>query len=76
VNDLQDFGDSDDDVTNFDDDFTQPYLTREDYEKSLKTQQSSVKGEDRDHTDLRSSHEETEMIMAEFQPKYNLRSKS
>ena len=76
ANDLQDFVDSDDDVTNLGDDYTQPYLTKENYEKSLNTQQSSVKGEERDHTDLCSSQEETEMIMVEVQPKYNLRSKS
>jgi len=52
ANDLQDFGDSNNDVTNFSDDCTQPYLTREDYEKSLSTQQPSVKGEECDHTDL------------------------
>jgi hypothetical protein len=58
------------------DDCTQPYLTREDYGKSLNTQQSSIKGEERDHTDLCSYQEETDMIMVELQPKYNLRSKS
>jgi hypothetical protein len=76
ANDFQDFGDSDNDVTNFGADCTQPYLTREDYEKSLNTQQSSNKGEEGDHTDLCESQQETEMIMAEIQPKYNLRSKS
>jgi hypothetical protein len=76
ANDFQDFGDSDNDVTNFSDDCTQPYLTREDYEKSLNMPQSSNKGEEDNHTDLCESQPETEMIMAEFQPKYNLRSKS
>jgi hypothetical protein len=75
VNDLQDFGDSDDDVMNLGDDCTQPYLTREDYEKSLNTQQSSIEGEERDYTDLCSYQEETGMIMAEVPPRYNLRSK-
>jgi hypothetical protein len=37
ANDFQDFEDSDNDVTNFGDDCSQPYLTREDYEKSLNT---------------------------------------
>jgi hypothetical protein len=73
---FQDFGDSDNDVTNFGDDCTQPYLTREDYEKSLNTQQPSNKGEESDHIDLCESQQETEMIMAEIQPKYNLRFKS
>jgi hypothetical protein len=75
ANDLQDFGDSDDDVTNLGDDCTQPYLTREDYEKSINTQQSSIEGEERDYTDLCSYQEETGMIMVEVQPRYNLRSK-
>jgi hypothetical protein len=75
VNDLQDFGDSDDDVMNLGDDCTQPYLTKEDYEKSLNTQQSSIEGEERDYTDLCSYQEEIGMIMAEVQPRYNLRSK-
>jgi hypothetical protein len=74
-NDLQDFGDLEDDVTNLGDDCTQPYLTREDYEKSLNTQQSSIEGEERDYTDLCSYQEETDMIMVEVQPRYNLRSK-
>jgi hypothetical protein len=68
-------GDLDDDVMNLGDDCTQPYLTREDYEKSLKTQQSSIEGEERDYIDLCSYQEETGMIMAEVQPRYNLRSK-
>jgi len=76
VNDLQDFGDSDNDVTNFSDDCTQPYLTGEHYEKSLNTPQSLNEGEEDDHTGLCESQPKTEMIMVEFQPKYNLRSKS
>jgi hypothetical protein len=75
ANDLQDFGYLDDDVMNLGDDCTQPYLTREDYEKSLNTQQSSIEGEERDYMDLCSYQEETGMIMAEVQPRYNLRSK-
>jgi hypothetical protein len=66
----------DSDVTNFGDDCTQPYLTREDYEKSLNMQKLVNKGEEGDHTDLCEYQPETEMIMVEFQPKYNLRSKS
>ena len=57
-------------------DCSQPYLTREDYEKSLNPPQPSNEDEEGDHTDLCVSQPETEMIMAEFQPKYNLRSKS
>jgi hypothetical protein len=61
---------------NLGDDYTKPYLTREDYEKSLNTQQSSIKGEERDYIDLCIYQEETDMIMAEVQRRYNLRSKS
>jgi hypothetical protein len=57
------------------DDCTQPHLTREDYEKSLNTQQFSIEGEERDYIDLCSYQEETDMIMVEVQPRYNLRSK-
>jgi hypothetical protein len=76
ANDFQDFGDSDNDVTNLGANCTQPYLTREDYGKSLNTPQPLNKGEEGDHSDLCESQPETEMLMAEFQPKYNLRSKS
>jgi hypothetical protein len=57
------------------DDCTRPFLTREDYEKSLNTQQSSIEGEERDYTELCSYQEETGMIMVEVQSRYNLRSK-
>jgi hypothetical protein len=57
------------------DDCTQPYLTREYYEKSMNTQQSSIEDEERDYTNLCSYQDETGMIMAEVQPRYNLRSK-
>jgi hypothetical protein len=74
--DLQDFGDSEDEVANFGDECSQPFLTREDYEKSLNIPQPSNEDEEGDHTDLCVSQPETEMIAAEFQPKYNLRSKN
>jgi hypothetical protein len=38
--------------------------------------QLSNEGEEGDHTDICESQPETEMIMAKFQPKYNLRSMS
>jgi ribonuclease HI len=76
ANDLQDFGDSEDEVACFGDECSQPFLTREDYEKSLNTPQPSNEEEEGDHTDLCVSQPETEMIAADFQPKYNLRSKN
>ena len=76
ANDFQDYGDSDNDVTNFGDDCSQPYLTREDYEKSLNMPQLLNESEEGDHTEICESQPETEIMMAEFQQRYNLRSKS
>jgi hypothetical protein len=76
ANDFQDYEDSDNDVTNFGDDCSQPYLTREDYEKSLNMPQSSNESEEGDHTEICESQSETEIMMADFQPKYNLRSRN
>jgi hypothetical protein len=73
---LQDFGDSEDEVACFGDECSQPFLNREDYEKSLNTPQSSNEDEEGDHTDLCIFQPETEMIAADFQPRYNLRSKN
>jgi hypothetical protein len=75
-NDLQDFEDLEEDVTNLGDDYTQPYLTKEDYENSLNTQQPSNKDDDIDNTDVSAYQEITDSIMAEVQPRYNLRSKN
>jgi hypothetical protein len=74
-NDLQDFEDLDEDVTNLGDDYTRPYLMKEDYENSLNTQQPSNKDEDINNTDFAICQETTDSIMAEVQPRYNLRSK-
>jgi hypothetical protein len=76
ANNFQDFEDLDNDVTNFGDDCSQPYLTREDYEKSLNTSKLSNEKEESDHTEIYESKSETEIMMADFQPKYNLRSKN
>jgi hypothetical protein len=51
---------------NFGDDCTQPYLTREDYEKSLNTSQPSNESEEGDHTDICESQVDTEMMMLSF----------
>jgi ribonuclease HI len=77
ASDLQDFGDSDEEVACFGDECSQPFLTREDYEESLHTPQpSNEKEEEGDHSDLCISQPETEMIAADFQPRYNLRPKN
>jgi len=76
ANDFQDYNDLDNDVTNFGDDCSQPYLTREDYKKSLNTPEPSNESEEGDHTESYEPQSETEIMMADFQPKYNLRSRN
>jgi hypothetical protein len=63
-------------VTNLGDDCTQPYLTKEDYENSLNTQQPSNKDDDISNTNFVVCQETTDSIMAEVQSRYNLRSKN
>jgi hypothetical protein len=75
-NDLQDFEDLEADVTNLGEYCTQPYLTKEDCEKSLNTQQPSNKDEDIDNTNVSVFQEITDSIMVEVQPRYNLRCKN
>jgi hypothetical protein len=66
----------DEDVTNLGDDCTQPYLTKEYCEKSLNNQQPSNKDEDINNVNVFVYIEITNSIMAEVQPRYNLRSKN
>jgi hypothetical protein len=63
-------------VTNLGDECTQPYVTQEDYEKSLNTQQPSDTNDDINNIDVPDYQEVTDLIMAEVQPRYNLRSKN
>jgi hypothetical protein len=74
ANDFQDFEDSDNDVANFGDDCSQPYLTREDYEKSLNVSETPNESEEGDPIEICESQPEAEIMMAELQPRYNLRS--
>ena len=76
ANNFKDFEDSDNDVVNFSDDCSQPYLTREDYEKSLNVPKMQDESEESDHTENHESQPEIETMIAEFQPRYNLRSKN
>jgi hypothetical protein len=76
ASDLQEFGDSEDEVAFFGDDCSQPFLTKEEYEESLNTPQTSDEQEGGDHNDLCLFQPETEIIAADFQPRYNLRSKN
>jgi hypothetical protein len=72
----KDVGDSEDEVACFGDECSQPFLTREEYEEFLNIPQPPDEQEEDDHTDLCLSQPETEMIAADFQPRYNLRSKN
>jgi hypothetical protein len=62
-------------VKNLGEDCTQPYVTKEDYEKSFNTQQLSNKDDDLKNTVFDVCQETTNFVMAEVQPRYNLRSK-
>jgi hypothetical protein len=62
-------------VTNLGDDCTKPYLTKEDYENSLNTQQPSNEDEDIENIDFVVCQEIIDSVMAEVQPRSNLRPK-
>jgi hypothetical protein len=71
-NDMQEFEDLEEDVNILGNDCVQPHLTKEDYERSLNTEQSSV--EDKKMAiDGFVYQEMADTIMAEPQHKYNLR---
>jgi hypothetical protein len=76
ANDLQDLEDSDNDVTNFGDDCSQPYMTQKDYKNSLNVLEMQYESEESDHTENHESQPKIETMIAEFQPRYNLRSKN
>jgi hypothetical protein len=62
-------------VTNLGDYCTQPYVTKEDYEKSLNTLQPSNEDDDINNIDFIVCQETTDSMMVEVQLRYNLRSK-
>jgi hypothetical protein len=64
------------DVTILGDDCTQPYITKEEYEKYLSTQQPSNANDDINNTYVSDHQEVTDSIMVEVQPRYNLRSRN
>jgi hypothetical protein len=72
-NDMQEFKDLEEDVNNLGDDGIQPHLTKEDYEKSLNTEQSSVEDNNLNDADDPAHQRMVDTIMAELQHKYNLR---
>jgi hypothetical protein len=75
-NDMREFEDMEEDVNNLGDDCIQPHLTKEDYEKSLNTEQSSVEDNNLNDVDDPSYQGMADTIMAELQHKYNLRSRN
>ena len=74
-NDMQQFEDLEEDVNNLGDDCIQPHLTKEDYEKSLNTEQSSGEDNNLNNADDLAYQGMVDTIMAELQHKYNLRPK-
>jgi hypothetical protein len=75
-NDMQEFGDLEEDVNNLGSDCIQPHLTKEDYEKSLNTEQSSVEDNKLNNVDDLAYQGMVDTIKAEIQHKYNLRSRN
>jgi hypothetical protein len=75
-NDLQEFEDLGEDVNNLGDDCVQPHLTKEDYERSLNTEQPSNKDNNINNAGDSTYQGMVDTIMAELQHKYNLRPKN
>ena len=63
---MQEFEDLEEDVNNLGDDCIQPHLTKEDYEKSLNTEQSSVEDNNLNDADDPSYQGIVDTIMAEL----------
>jgi hypothetical protein len=70
---MQEFEDLEEDINNLGDDCVQPHLTKEYYEKSMNTEQSSVEDNNLNNTDDFSYQDMANTIMVELQHKYNLR---
>jgi hypothetical protein len=73
---MQEFEDLEEDVNNLGDDCIQPHLTKEDYERSLNTEQPSNKDNNINNTDDSTYQGMVDTIMVELQHKYNLRPKN
>jgi hypothetical protein len=70
---MQEFRDLEEDINNLGDDCIQPHLMKEDYEKSLNTEQSLVEDNNLNDADDPAYQGMANTIMAELQQKYNLR---
>jgi hypothetical protein len=75
-NDLEDFEGLEEDVTNLGDDCIHPYVTKEDYERSLNTPQPSNEDDDINNNDFVVCQETSNSMTVGVQPRYNLRSKN
>jgi hypothetical protein len=75
-NDLEYFEGLEEDVTNLGDDCTQPYVTKEDYEKLLNTPQPSNEEDDINNNDFVVCQEMSNSMIVGVQARYNLRSKN
>jgi hypothetical protein len=73
---MQELEDLEEDVNNLWDDCIQPHLMKEDYEKSLNTEQSSVEDNSLNNADDPTYQGMADTIMVELQHKYNLRPKN
>jgi hypothetical protein len=71
--DVEDFEELEEDINNLGDDCLQPYLTRQDYEKSLNTEHRSENNKNNSITEDSTYQGITDDIMAELHQKYNLR---
>jgi hypothetical protein len=72
-NDMQEFEDLEEYMNNLGDDCLQPHLTKEDYERSLNTEQRSNKYRNINNTDDSAYQGIVDSIMVDLQHKYNLR---
>jgi rRNA maturation endonuclease Nob1 len=70
---MQNFEELEEDMNNLGDDCQEPFLTRQDYEKSLNTEYRSNNDESINITEDYAYQGITDNIMVELQQKYNLR---
>jgi hypothetical protein len=75
-NDMQEFEDLEEDVNNLGDDCMKPHLTKEDYEKSMNTEQPSNKYKNINNTEDSTYQGMADIVMVELQHKYNPRAKN
>jgi hypothetical protein len=71
--DMQDFEELEEDISNLGDECQQPYLTRQDYEKSLNTEYRSENNKNNNITEDSTYQGITYDIMAELHQKYKIR---